>query len=136
MKREIILPPPSQRPLWIALAVLAALYVRMWAMTPSAGVMAISNNKVSKGTSAGAITDSSITDDGTTVSTAEVISFSSTKTNGTITLSSGTGTATVASGAKCVCTDTTAQNVVQCAVATTTLTASGIASDVIAYHCF
>ena len=54
---------------------------------------------------------------------------------GTITLSSGTGTATVFSGAICVCTDTTANVSVKCAVSGTTLTATGTTSDVIAYQC-
>lgn len=60
----------------------------------------------------------------------------STKQRGTITLSAGTGTATTFSGATCTCTDTTATNAVQCAVSGTTLTATGTASDVIAYTCF
>jgi len=58
-----------------------------------------------------------------------------TRSKGTITLSGGTGTATVASGAVCVCTDTTAANAVKCAVSSTTLTATGTTTDVIAYHC-
>lgn len=55
---------------------------------------------------------------------------------GTITLAAGTGTATVVSGGKCVCTDTTANASVKCSVATTTLTATGTAADVISYLCF
>lgn len=62
--------------------------------------------------------------------------FGSTKNRGTITLSGGTGTATVTSGAVCTCTDTTATNVVQCAVSSTTLTATGTTTDVISYLCF
>lgn len=56
---------------------------------------------------------------------------------GTITLSSGTGTATVLAGAICVCTDTSATPLVlQCAVASTTLTATqATGSHVIAYIC-
>lgn len=63
------------------------------------------------------------------------ITTSSTKTKGTITLAAGTGTATVLSGAVCVCSDTTAVNAVKCAVASTTLTATGTGTDVIAYIC-
>lgn len=64
------------------------------------------------------------------------ISSSSSKTKGTITLSSGTGTATVTSGATCVCQETTdATKTVKCAVSSTTLTATGTGSDVIAYVC-
>jgi hypothetical protein len=61
----------------------------------------------------------------------------STKLVGTITLSGGTGTATVNSGAKCVCTDTSATPLVlQCAVSSTTLTATQASgSHVIAYVC-
>lgn len=63
----------------------------------------------------------------------------STATRGTITLSTGTGTATVLSGAFCTCVDTTAPGVVQCAVSSTTLTATAGAgagaTDVIAYVC-
>lgn len=55
--------------------------------------------------------------------------------HGTITLAVGTGTATVLSGEICTCTDTTAANVVQCAVSSTTLTATGTGTDVIAYTC-
>ena len=55
--------------------------------------------------------------------------------SGAITLSAGTGTATVASGATCVCTDTTANASVKCAVSGTTLTATGTASDVVAFLC-
>lgn len=60
---------------------------------------------------------------------------SATRTKGTITLAAGTGTATVASGSICVCSDTTAINAVRCAVSSTTLTATGTGTDVIAYHC-
>jgi hypothetical protein len=55
---------------------------------------------------------------------------------GTITLSGGTGTATVLTGHRCVCTDTTAAAAVKCAVSGTTLTATGTTTDVIAYFCF
>ncbi len=67
-----------------------------------------------------------------------VLSASS-RTKGTITLSSGTGTATVMSGAICACSDTdTTPVVVKCVVATTTLTASevsGTSTHHIAYVC-
>lgn len=56
--------------------------------------------------------------------------------SGTITLAAGTGTATVYSGARCVCTDSTANASVRCAVSSTTLTATGTGTDVIAYLCF
>jgi hypothetical protein len=55
---------------------------------------------------------------------------------GTITLSTGSGTATVITGSRCVCTDTTANASVKCAASGTTLTATGTGSDVIAYLCF
>jgi hypothetical protein len=60
----------------------------------------------------------------------------SSKTRGTITLVAGTGTATVQSGSVCTCVDTTANASVRCAVSGTTLTATGTATDVIAYICF
>lgn len=63
------------------------------------------------------------------------VNAAGTRTKGTITLAAGTGTATVASGSICVCSDTTAINAVQCSVTTTTLTANGAGTDVIAYHC-
>lgn len=59
----------------------------------------------------------------------------STLTRGTITLAAGTGTATVLSGAVCVCSNTAATNAVYCSVASTTLTATGTGTDVIAYVC-
>ena len=59
----------------------------------------------------------------------------STKTVGTITLSGGTGTATVNSGTHCVCDDSTATAIVKCAVSSTTLTATGTGTDVITYIC-
>ena len=55
---------------------------------------------------------------------------------GSITLNTGSGTATVPSGATCMCTDSTAAVAVKCSVATTTLTATGTGSDVIKYACF
>lgn len=58
-----------------------------------------------------------------------------TNNSGTITLSGGTGTATVTSGARCVCTDSTANASVKCAVSGTTLTATGTTTDVITYLC-
>lgn len=54
---------------------------------------------------------------------------------GTITLSGGTGTATVIAGSICVCTDSTANVSVKCAVVTTTLTATGTTTDAIKYIC-
>lgn len=54
---------------------------------------------------------------------------------GTITLSGGTGTHTVTAGCTPLCTDTTSALPVSCSVASTTLTATGTASDVIAYLC-
>ncbi len=60
----------------------------------------------------------------------------STLSVGAITLSGGTGTATVFSGAKCVCSEqTTAANGVKCSVSATTLTATGTNTDVITYLC-
>jgi hypothetical protein len=62
----------------------------------------------------------------------------STKTRGTITLSGGSGAATVLAGAICTCQNTSGAGTVQCAVASTTLTATkGTAgdTDVIAYLC-
>jgi hypothetical protein len=63
------------------------------------------------------------------------IHSASTTSVGSITLSAGSGTATTFSGAKCVCTDTTANASVKCAVSGTTLTATGTTTDVIAYVC-
>lgn len=60
----------------------------------------------------------------------------SARTKGTITIGGGgTGTATVVSGSVCTCSNTAALNAVRCTVATTTLTATGTAADVIAYIC-
>lgn len=61
----------------------------------------------------------------------------STKMAGSITLSGGTGTATVNSGAHCVCVDTSATPLVlQCAVSSTTLTATQASgTHVISYIC-
>lgn len=58
-----------------------------------------------------------------------------TRSKGTITLAAGTGTATVTSGCVPSCVDTTAVAAVRCVVATTTLTATGTGTDVIAYLC-
>lgn len=55
--------------------------------------------------------------------------------HGSITLSAGSGTATVGSAEHCVCTDTTANASVKCAVASTTLTATGTGTDVISFLC-
>jgi len=55
---------------------------------------------------------------------------------GTITLSGGSGTATVNSGAICVCSNTSAATVCKPSVSGSTLTtASGAGSDVVSYHC-
>lgn len=55
---------------------------------------------------------------------------------GSITLSGGTGTATVRTGALCQCTNTSNQNAPKCAVSGTTLTATSAgATDVIVYFC-
>lgn len=69
----------------------------------------------------------------TTISGNLTVSGSSTK--GTITLSAGSGTATVLSGATCVCTDSTANASVKCAVSGTTLTATGTGTDAIKFIC-
>jgi hypothetical protein len=63
------------------------------------------------------------------------LNASATRSKGTITLAAGTGTVTVASGSICVCGNTSALNMVQCNVSSTTLTATGTGTDVIAYHC-
>lgn len=60
---------------------------------------------------------------------------SASSSRGTITLAAGTGTATVVAGSTCVCSDSTAVAAVQCSVSSTTLTANGTGSDVIAYVC-
>lgn len=62
--------------------------------------------------------------------------FENAANRGSITLAAGTGTATVLSGTKCVCTDSTANASVKCVVAATTLTATGTGTDVITYLCF
>lgn len=61
--------------------------------------------------------------------------LSQTANSGTITLSGGTGTAAVTSGARCICTDQTANASVKCVVSGTTLTATGTTTDVITYLC-
>jgi hypothetical protein len=64
------------------------------------------------------------------------IKAGSTLSRGTITLASGTGTATVLSGAICACSRTDSATAVQCNVATTTLTAtSGAGTGTVAYVC-
>lgn len=59
---------------------------------------------------------------------------------GTVTLSGGAGThnfsTAFASAPVCVCTDTTATNVVRCSTSTTALTVAGTTTDVIAYACY
>ncbi len=65
------------------------------------------------------------------------VQASSTLTRGLITLSTGTGTATVLSGAICTCGLNTSAGTAapKCSVAATTLTATGTGSDVISYVC-
>jgi hypothetical protein len=59
-----------------------------------------------------------------------------TKTSGIITLSGGTGTATVLSGVHCTCGKVTnASNGVICSVSSTTLTATGTNTDQVSYIC-
>lgn len=72
----------------------------------------------------------------TGLASAAQVKVTATTGGGTISLSGGTGTATVLSGHRCVCTDTTANVSVKCAVSGTTLTATGTTTDVIAYFCF
>jgi hypothetical protein len=52
------------------------------------------------------------------------------------TLSAGSQTATVVSGCRAICTDTSNTNAVKCSVSGTTLTLTGTGSDVINYFCF
>lgn len=68
--------------------------------------------------------------------TGSIITLSGATGAGTKTLSTGSGTVAVFSGARCVCTDTTAVAAVKCSVSATTLTITGTSSDVIAYLCF
>ncbi len=64
------------------------------------------------------------------------ITSASTKTRGAITMTGGTGTATVLSGALCVCSDISASPaVVRCTVSSTTLTAAGTDGHVANYIC-
>lgn len=72
-----------------------------------------------------------------TVQSSGLLRVLNTQNVGTITLAAGTGTAALGqAGQICVCTDTTANASVRCAVSGTTLTATGTGTDVIAYHCF
>ncbi len=65
------------------------------------------------------------------------VRFTPTAANvGAITMSTGTGTATVLASSVCVCSEVTdATRTVGCALSSTTLTATGTASDVINYSC-
>lgn len=82
----------------------------------------------------GDVTGSAIS--GTTGTFSGRIHSTSTTTVGQITLETGTGTATVFSGAICVCSEATDETkTVKCAVSSTTLTATGTGSDVINYIC-
>ncbi len=76
---------------------------------------------------------------GNKVSMSQALVNTNTKTAGQITLSGGTGTATVVSGTHCVCTDDSATPVVlRCTVSSTTLTASeagASSTHVINYLC-
>lgn len=74
---------------------------------------------------------------GSLISATVPVRVTDSKTVGTITLSAGTGTATVASGATCVCSDISATPlVVRCTVSSTTLTAAEVSgTNVVAYIC-
>jgi hypothetical protein len=68
---------------------------------------------------------------------AAMFTLSDTRMAGSITLSGGTGTATVYSGAKCVCSEVSNGTAGKCSVSSTTLTATyGAGSDVINYLCW
>lgn len=55
---------------------------------------------------------------------------------GTVALAAGSAAVTVASGARCVCSDTTAINACKAAVASTTLTLTGTGTDTVSYFCY
>lgn len=55
---------------------------------------------------------------------------------GTVVLTAGSGTVTVASGARCVCSDTTAVNICRASVSSTTLTLTGTGTDAVSYFCY
>lgn len=75
--------------------------------------------------------------DGTTINFNGPITTSSALTSGTITLSGGTGTATVSSNARCVCSVDTAFLACQPSVSSTTLTVTVTAggSNTVSYIC-
>lgn len=91
------------------------------------GGLAIANGLKSSGFYGGTV--------GTVITAPGFVSNSATY-SGTKTLAAGAGTTTVATGARCVCTDTTAAAAVKCSVSGTTLTFAGTTTDVIAYFCF
>lgn len=55
---------------------------------------------------------------------------------GTVALTAGSAAVTVASGARCVCSDTTAVNACKASVASTTLTLTGTGTDTVSYFCY
>ncbi len=100
----------------------------------SAGSVTLSAGNLTA--SSGMVTAAGFTSGASGIAAVGPIHTVSTLGVGAITLSGGTGTATVFSGAKCVCSEqTTAANGVKCSVSGTTLTATGTNTDVITYLC-
>lgn len=85
-------------------------------------------------TGGGAITAGDVS--GGTITAATKVVVSNTIGGGTKALSGGTGTVGVFVGARCVCTDTTANASVKCVVAAGNLTITGTGTDTISYFCF